>query len=337
VCVLPELGELGALLEDAGAEVVTHPLAVLRRDAVSPRGLIDLRRRLRRDRRELARLASERRAALVHSNTSVVLAGSSLGPPHLQHVREIYAGAGLGALWPLWRRRLLRADALACVSAAVAEQFGDSPRAFVLRDGLPREPAPPPQEAARTALGLPPDRFVVALIGRISDWKGQDVLATALPALEDLGVIGLIVGDAWPGQEHREHALEEMAGRSGGRLRLLGFRSDVDTVLGAVDAVVLPSKRPDPLPNSALEAAAAGLPLVAAAHGGLTEIVRHEETGLLVPPANPAALASALRRLALDPDLRSRLGRAAARDVSERFGRERMLAEVEAAYERLIR
>lgn len=333
--MLPERGELGPLLERAGAEVVTRPLAVLRRATASPRGLIALRRRLRDDRRELAAIARERGAALVHSNTSVVLAGGSLELPHLQHVREIYAGAGMGLLWPLWRRRLLGADALACVSAAVARQFGDNPKAFVLHDGLPRDARPARREDARAELGLPPDAFVVALIGRISDWKGQDLLAEALLRPGASAVVALVAGDAWPGQEQLERRLHDTAARMDGRLRLLGFRADVDTILGAADAVVVPSKRPDPLPNSALEAAAGGLPLVAAAHGGLTEIVRDGETGLLVPPGDADALASALERLAADPGLRSRLGEAAAADARERFGRDRMLAQLEDAYERI--
>jgi glycosyltransferase involved in cell wall biosynthesis len=337
VCVLPERGELASLLEVVGAEVIVHPLAVLRRELLRPGGLLELRRRLREDWRVLGRVARERSVALVHSNTSVVLAGSSLGAPHLQHVREIYAGAGPAVLWPLWCRRLLRADALACVSAAVAQQFKDRPKVFVLHDGLPRTPAPVPREEAREKLGLPLDRFVVALLGRVSDWKGQDVLAEALLELDDIGAIGLIAGDAWPGQERIERELAARADGLGDRLRLLGFRDDVDTVLGAADAVAVPSKRPDPLPNSALEAAAAGLPLVAAAHGGLVEIVRDGETGLLVPPGNASALAGALRRLAGDRDLRTRLGEAAARDANERFGRERMLAELEAVYARLSR
>jgi glycosyltransferase involved in cell wall biosynthesis len=337
VCVLPERGELAGLLEEAGAEVVVHPLAVLRRGLISPRGLLGLSARLRRDRRELGRLAREREAELVHSNTSVVLAGGALGPPHLLHVREIYAGAGSAALWPLWRRRLLRADGLACVSAAVADQFRGSPRAFVLRDGLARTPAPASRDAAREALGLPRDVFVIALLGRISDWKGQDVLAEALlrPELAEIGAVGVVAGDPWPGEARHLAALERLGERLSGRLRLLGFRPDVDNVLGAADAVTVPSKRPDPLPNSALEAAAAGLPLVAAAHGGIVEIVSHEETGLLVAPGDAPGLARALRRLADDPGLAERLGAAGARDAAERFGRARMLGEIEATYERL--
>ena len=122
----------------------------------------------------------------------------------------------------------------------------------------------------------------------------------------------------------------------GDRLRLLGFREDVDLLLGAADAVAIPSKRPDPLPNSALEAAAAGVPVVAAAHGGLPEIVRDGETGVLVPPGDPAELARALRRLADDPDRAAALGAAAAADVRGRFAPERMLERLHALYDRLL-
>ena len=337
VCVLPERGELAGMLEEAGTEVVVHPLAVLRRSGASPGALLELGAGLRRDRALLGRLARERDVALLHSNTSVILAGAA-SLPHLVHVREIYAGAGPRLLWPLWRRRLLRANALACVSGAVAEQFGGNDKAFVLHDGLAREPRRAERGGARAALGIPGDLFVVALLGRVSDWKGQDLLAAALarPELAEIAAVGLVAGDAWPGEERHQAALERLAEGLDGRLRLLGFREDVDEILGAADVVVVPSKRPDPLPNSALEAAAAGVPLVASGHGGLNEIVRDGETGLLVPPGDEAALAGALRRLADDAALRERMGAAAAADAAARFGRRRMLDELEAAYERLL-
>lgn len=344
VCVLPERGQLAGLLEERGAEVLVRPLAVLRRGLLHPRGLAELGRALRRDRRDLGAVARERRVALVHANTSVVLGGGAaargVGAAHVVHVREIYTGAADGAasrLWPLLRRRLERADALLCVSAAVAAQFRR--RATVVHDGLLRLPEPAARDEARRALGLSGDAFVVALLGRVSDWKGQDVLARALaePALAGTGAVGLIAGDAFPGNEHFERELADLGERLGlgERLRLLGFRADVENLLGAADAVAVPSTRPDPLPNSALEAAAAGLPVVAAAHGGLTEIVRDGDTGLLVPPGDPAALASALARLAAEPALARRLGQAAAADARERFALPRMLDEVQALYERV--
>lgn len=109
----------------------------------------------------------------------------------------------------------------------------------------------------------------------------------------------------------------------------------METVLGAADAVAVPSVRPEPLGLVALEAAAAGRPVVAARHGGVAEVVRDGETGRLVPAGDPAALASALRGLADDPAMAHRMGRAGRRDVAERFGLERMIDELQAIYDRL--
>jgi glycosyltransferase involved in cell wall biosynthesis len=283
----------------------------------------------------------------VHSNTSVVLGGQAAagraGVPHVLHVREIYAGAGgpaAAALWPLLRRRLERADALLCISGAVAEQFGPAPNVHVLHDGLPRLPNRVDRSAAREELGLAPEPFAVALIGRVSDWKGQDVLARALaePRLQEIGAIGLVAGDPFPGNERSERQLRELADSLGlgERLRMLGFREDIDTVLAAADAVAVPSTRPEPLGLVALEGAAAGLPVVASDHGGVREAVRHGETGLLVTPGDAPALAQALRLLGDDSELARRLGSAGAKLVRADFSRERMLAEVQSVYDRLL-
>ncbi len=346
LCVLPEGGELRPLLEDAGAEVVVHPLAVLRRAHLTPSGASAMARAMARDRAVLGDLARNRRVALVHSNTSVVLGGAAVASrarvPHLVHVREIYAGAGgaLGSkLWPLMRRRLLRADALACISRAVARQFGPAGTVTLLYDGLPAVPAVEEREAARVALAVAGERFVVALIGRVSDWKGQDVLVRALaqPPLVAIGAMALIAGDAFAGEEGHERRLGDLIGNLGltGRARALGFREDLGTVLGAADALVVPSTRPEPLGLVAMEGAAAGLPVVASAHGGVTEVVRAGRTGLLVAPGDPAALARALRTLADDPPAARRMGEAGRADVAERFTIDRMIDELQALYARL--
>lgn len=346
VCVLPERGELGPLLEAAGAEVVVHPLAVLRRALLRPAEAAGLMRAARADRRVLGALARERAASLVHSNTSVILSGQAVaraaGIPHLLHVREIYEGAGPRAarlLWPSFRRRLLRADAVACISRSVAAQFTGSPRAFVLRDGLARAPEPLAREAARGRLSVPADRFTVALIGRISDWKGQDVLARALaePALSAIEAVGLVAGDPAPGQEDAAERLDRLADELGlgDRLLRLGYREDVETVLGAADAVAVPSTRPEPLGLVALEAAAAGLPVVASRGGGVAEIVRDGQTGRLVRPGDAGALAGALRELADDAEARARMGEAGRLGVAERFGLHAMLGALQSVYDRL--
>jgi glycosyltransferase involved in cell wall biosynthesis len=332
-------GELRADLQAAGVEVLVRPLAVLRRAALTPGGLARIGGALARDAGGLARLARRRGAALIHTNTSVTLGGAAAaraaGIPHVWHVREIYAG--FERLWPAYRRLLLTASALPCVSQATRAQLGGDARTLVLHDGLAVAPARADRAAARAALGLPQDAFVCAILGRISSWKGQDVLIRALAGLD--GALALVAGDPWPGEERRLEQLRELAASLGvaERVRFAGFRPDVENVYGAADVVAVPSTQPDPLPNSALEAAAAGCCVVAAAHGGLPEIVRDGVTGRLVAPGDPAALAAALAALRDDPAQREQLGAAAAADVGERFAPGRLLERTQALYDKLLR
>jgi glycosyltransferase involved in cell wall biosynthesis len=331
-------GELRADLQAAGVEVLVRPLAVLRRAALTPGGLARIAGALARDAGGLARLARRRRAGLVHTNTSVTLGGAAAaraaGIPHVWHVREIYAG--FERFWPAYRRLLLTANALPCVSEATRAQLGGDARTLVLHDGLAVAPARADRAAARAALDLPPDAFVCAILGRISSWKGQDVLIRALADLD--GPLALVAGDPWPGEERRLEQLRALAASLGvaERVHFAGFRPDVENVYGAADVVAVPSTQPDPLPNSALEAAAAGCCVVAAAHGGLPEVVRDGVTGRLVAPGDPAALAAALAALRDDPAQRERLGAAAAADVRARFAPGRLLERTQALYDELL-
>ena len=341
---LPEEGELADDLRGAGIEVLVRPLAVLRRSIMSPAGIGRVAASWAADAGGLGRLARVRGVDLVHTNTSVTLGGAAAarvaGIPHVWHVREIYTG--FERWWPAYRRLLVTADALPCVSRATWAQFDGAPEACVLPDGLAIDPWRADRAVARAAVGVPTDATVVAVLGRISGWKGQDVLVRALgqAALSGRGdIVALIAGDPWRGEERHLRHLHEIAARLGvsGRVVVAGFRADVENVYGAADVVVVPSKHPDPFPNAALEAAAAGCCVVAGAHGGLPEMLRDGETGILVGPDDPRALADVIARLADDPARREALGAAARPDVRERFSTALMLERVQTLYDRLTR
>lgn len=326
-----------------GIEVLERPLAVLRRSVMSPAGVSRVAVSWAADAGGLGRLARLRDVALVHTNTSVTLGGSAAARvarvPHVWHVREIYTG--FDRWWPAYRRLLTTADALPCVSRATRDQFAGLGPATVLHDGLGVVPRRAEPAASRARLGLPADGHVLAVLGRISGWKGQDVAVRALgaDALRDRGDVRLVLaGDPWRGEERHLRELHELAAALGlrDRVRHVGFQEDVDVVYGAADVVLVPSKQPDPFPNAALEAAAAGCCVVASGHGGLPEMLHHERTGILVPPSDPDALAHAVAGLIDDPGRRAQLGAAAAADVGARFSSALMLDRVQSLYDLLL-
>jgi glycosyltransferase involved in cell wall biosynthesis len=340
--VLPSGGPLARDLSSDGIEVLAGPVSVIRRELADPRGVATLLAGTASNARSLGRLIRRRRVSLVHSNTSVVLgaaaAAAASSVPHVWHVRESYER--FGRIWPAYRRVLMTAQALPCVSAATAAQFPRSDRIHVIPDGLAVEPVRTSRVAAREALGLDPELPVIAVLGRISDWKGQDVLVRALaePPLRARGTLGLIAGEAWAGAEHRAAAIRNLAASLGvaDRLRMVGFRDDVGALFAAADLVAVPSTAPDPLPGAAIEAAYAGCAVIASEHGGLPEIIRDRQTGRLVAPGDAAALATVAAELLDDPAERERLGKEAALQVRARFSPTRLLDSMQALYDSLL-
>jgi glycosyltransferase involved in cell wall biosynthesis len=345
--VVPEPGPLVDDLRTAGVEVLIRPLAVVRRGFATPVGAVTIGAGVARDGLALRSLIKQRDVKLVHSNTSVVLGGAVAAKaariPHVWHVREIYAA--YGRAWTVHRRVLQAgATALPCVSAATTEQFGGvgagGGKVSVLYDALAVARERAPRAAARAALELPEDVPVVALLARLTEWKGQDVLIRALaePELRDRRAVAVLAGAVWPGQEAREAKIVDLARSLGieDRVVRIGFREDVENVYGAADVIAVPSTLPDPLPGAAIEAAAAGCAVIAAAHGGLPEIISDRETGLLVPPGHVPALARAAAELIDDPALRERLGAAASLDIAKRFSAEALLSSVQHLYERQL-
>lgn len=190
------------------------------------------------------------------------------------------------------------------------------------------------QERAETrrALGLGGDPALLVL-ARLDDQKGHRFLIDAIGQLVRRWprLTALFAGD---GPLKDALSAQCAALGLGGRVRFLGYRDDIPRLLAAADVVVLPSLY-EGLPLAAIEALAAGRPLVASAVDGTPEVVIDGETGLLVPPADPLALAAAIERILADPPLAARLGEAGRQHVQQNFGLRRQVEETIAVYREL--
>ena len=215
------------------------------------------------------------------------------------------------------------------VRRAVA--ISDAVRARLIAGGVPRsmirvitsavdaEALFPPlgRAATRDQAGLASSASLLLVVAALFRRKGIDVLLDALARLADDGLRPAL----WiAGEGPARPALEKQSRELGldHQVRFLGERSDVADLLAACDVFVLPSRQ-EGLGVAALEAMAAGRPIVATRVGGLAEAVVDGGTGLLVPPDDPAALADALARLLRDPALRARLAAAGPVRIAEGF------------------
>lgn len=190
--------------------------------------------------------------------------------------------------------------------------------------GTPRLPDAEAGRGQKLPLGL--------ALGRFHPNKGFDLLLDALAMAPDLRLWlagdGTLRGD-----------LETQASRLGlgERLSFLGWRDDVAVLLASVDFLVCPSRH-EPLGNVIIEAWAAGVPVVARASDGPAGLIVDGESGLLVPlAADAGALATAMRRLAEDPDLRSRLACGGRRAYEAEFTEEQVVGAYLGLFDRLAR
>lgn len=246
---------------------------------------------------------------LVYVNTIVILdyilPSLFYGPKTLIHVREIAPPSPLGRLLRHCIRhsragRIFNSDATARAYAPLPDT-----RYAVVPNGVegPEDAAPP----------VPSDILKIALIGRINDWKGQDLAVEALSLVPKTMRARLhlrIVGSVFDGQEHVDQALVAQIDRLGlgGQVTRVPFSADVAREYAEADVVLVPSRRPEPFGRVAIEAMSYARPVIVADHGGLSDIVEQGVSGIKVPPNDAQALSNAIASLAANPADVRRLG-----------------------------
>jgi glycosyltransferase involved in cell wall biosynthesis len=192
---------------------------------------------------------------------------------------------------------------------------------------------PGDRRAARTALALPQERTLVGIVATLRDWKGHEYLIEATAGLPP-GAQLVIVGDG-PRRQILEDFVDKLQLRS--RVLFAGNQADVVPWLQALDIFVRPSFANEGVPQALIQAMLTALPCVTTHVGSIAELARHEETALVVPPRDAAALRAALEKLLSQQDLRQKIGEAARRHAEANFSYEGMLDAMERIYSQVRR
>jgi glycosyltransferase involved in cell wall biosynthesis len=301
------------------------------------------------------RAARSWRADLLHANSiraGMIAAHVSrlVRRPLVLHVRDCLPPS------PLTRRLQ---SSLAAHAAAVIAISGHVARAFD-PDGAARlleviddpfdfgqlDPARIDRRTARMRLALADNALVLALVGQITPWKGQEEAIRALARVRQThpSALLLIVGETKFVARATRHdnrsylrRLHEIVDelRLGDAVRFLGEREEVPEILRACDVALLPSWE-EPFGRVVVEAMAMAVPVVATAVGGPAEIIRDGVDGVLVAARQPEALAAAITGLLANESRRRSIGVAARTGAVERFGQERQAAGVTALYRDVV-
>lgn len=183
-------------------------------------------------------------------------------------------------------------------------------------------------------LGLQSDSTVIGMVSKLWEGKGHQVLLEAASIMQRRGLEFQIL---LVGEGQLEAELKAMVRRMGldQRVVFTGFRPDIAQVTAQLDIACLPSFY-EGMGRVALEAMAAGKPMVASAVGGLPELVEDGATGYLFPPGDAGTLSERLERLITDPKLRRSMGEEGARRADERFSASRMVEQIHQVYWRLL-
>ena len=209
------------------------------------------------------------------------------------------------------------------------------------------DPANVPQErvdAVRKSWGISPDdkRAVLLLPGRLTDWKGQTTAIQALGIMEmeeRAGIALVLAGDA-QGRDSYVKQLEDLIVSCGAGASVImpGHCTDMPAAYLASDIVLAPSKRPEAFGRTAAEASAMNRCVIAAAHGGALETVIDGQTGALVTPDDPAALAGAIRALMqMGRGAWENMGAAGAHFVRETYSKAKLQAATLDVYRDVLR
>ncbi len=271
--------------------------------------------------------------------------------PVIWHVRNFNRRFGI-----IGRIIYRHVDAVVCISHAIAkpffEYFADSrDKIQVVYNGVyidPLKKISVRSENILKELAIAKPVFIVGVVGRITAWKKIEVFLHAMHRImqqnSGKAIYGVVIGDCVTSKEqqmqddiayknylmtvHEKLQLQD-------KVRFINFKEDIETYIGELDMLVLPSEN-EPFGRVIIEAMALGVPVIAANSGAVPEIVIHNETGVLFPLGNDKSLAEEILRLYHDPLLLRRIAKDGWKRTHDYFSADICADNMEKLYESIL-
>ena len=325
IVVLPNDGPLKIALENIGIKVLIFPVIKISRKMFTPFNLFALPFQAFRSLIALKKISKKHEIEIVYSNTLAVLVGflfaKMFNKKHIWHIHEIieqpkFVSKIFAKLICSKTNTQLIFNSFATQAfwrRISSETMGANEVVWNGIENPNMNTEPSIIEQNRLQYWQANDHeIVIGLIGRINKWKGHKLLLEAFQKISDKfpNTRVAFVGSCPPGQDHFLHEIKELISQMHleNRVIIRPFQNNIFDVWTSIDIAVVPSTEPEPFGLVAIEAMLAGKPVIAANHGGLAEIIEHNETGILFEPKNCLSLIAALEELIKDEAKRKQFG-----------------------------
>lgn len=324
IVVLPKEGPLLKILKQNKVKTIVSPVLKLSRKMFSAKIIFSLPYRLFKSLYTLKRELKSESIDIVYSSTLAVTMGLVYSVlyqvKHLWHVHElIIKPRTVKYTYTYLLSRF--SNHVVFNSHASRNNFfiktnNSSKKATVIWNGLERQAIktkPETLKKLRKSLNIKETSIVIGLVGRISRWKGHQLLLEAFEGLQSKGydIALLFLGSPPPNQEYfLESLMDEIKKRNlFHKCSIIGFDSNIWKYFDLIDIVTVPSTEPEPFGLVTLEAMLSKKPVIASNHGGLSEIVVDNHTGFLFSPNNSKDLYLKTERLIKDKNKRNNFGK----------------------------
>ena len=351
VVLLPFDGPLKEALENENIEVVIAPVLKLYRKLFTPKNLIGFFKDIKTAFKIVNELHKKHQFTLIYSNTLAVLLGIMFAwknnIKHLWHVHEIiekpslFKKAFVGLL-------SLKSNTHIVYNSQATKVFWELNKSIinkgvVIWNGIeiytPESSTSELFDIRKNLFLAQPNEIILALVGRISRWKGQMILLDAFNNLvqKNENIKLVFVGAPPPNQEKFQEDLEDRISsfKLNDKVLIIPFQNEIHKIWQAIDIAVVPSTEPEPFGMVAIEAMLAHKPIVGSNHGGLTEIIENNATGFLVTPNSVQDLVIALEKLIQNELLRKEMGEKGYLRVTTAFSVEQYVDSFEKFFEKI--